>query len=515
MKPSLALVLASTLLWAGNPDPARLRKDVFHLAGPECEGRATGEPGQRKAAAYIARRMKANGLQPLKGPGMGGETPYHFRYTLTRSRLDPAATTLAMNGVRLQVGEDFMSFLQESAEGEALFVGYGIHAPDQGWDDYQGADLKGKWAVMISGQPALREGPFNGQAHHPAATEAAKQKAAMEAGALGVVVLQGTHEGDPDLKQGFARLARTLLEPRLSLDGGKRHAALPRRVGLYPSGARAFGLDPATLQKTLDEAGRPSPPRSLGRMALTWTVKEEPVPASDVVGLIPGRDPKLKHEFVIVSAHHDHLGLEGGVLHPGADDDASGTAGILETARLVRQARPRRSVLFLSVSGEEIGLFGSEAFLAAPPVPLDRVVADLNLDMIGRGRPDELHVTPARIEGAVTTLTAEARRIGEAQGFPLSCGAEAYWRRSDHFNFVKKGIPAVFFFAGMHADYHQPSDTPDKIDYRKLARVVRLARDLALSVANAPGRPQPVPKEVYDSWTWTYTATEAEPSLGN
>ena len=508
-------LLLPTLLIAGAPDVARLRKDVFYLAGPACEGRATGEPGQRKAAAYIARRMKANGLKPLKGLGVGGESPYHFAYALTRTRLDAAATALSMNGVRLRMGEDFMSLLQESAEGEAVFVGYGIHAPELGWDDYQGADLKGKWAVMISGQPALAEGPFKAQDRHPSAAEGAKQKAAMEAGALGVVVLQNPREGEPELKRSFARMERYLREPRLSLDGGRPEFQLPRRVGLYPSGARAFGLDTAALQKALDEAGRPAPPRPLGRLDLHWSLAKEPVRASDVVGVVPGADPKLKDEVVIVSAHHDHLGLEGGVLHPGADDDASGTAGILETARLVRQAKPKRTVLFLSVSGEENGLFGSEAFLANPPLALDRVVADLNLDMIGRGRPDELHVTPARVEGAVTTLTAEARRIGEAQGFPLSCGAEAYWRRSDHYNFVKKGIPALFFFAGMHEDYHQPSDTPDKIDYAKLARVVRLARDLALSVANAPHRPQPVPKEVYEQWTWTYTATEAEPHPGN
>lgn len=511
LRPVLLLGLASALLGAQTPDLGRLRRDVFALASPAFQGRATGEPGQRKAAAYIAARMKANGLKPLKGPGMGGDTPFHFPYALIRTRVDAEATTLEREGVSLRLGRDFVGFPMDSAAGEAVFLGYGVRAPELGWDDYGEVDVRGRWVVLLSGQP--RSGPFQDQPRHPAATEAAKQQAADAAGALGVILLPGTHPGDPDLQASHTRMERYLRRPRLAPEGEPAAIPLPRRLGLTASGARALGLDPAALQQAQDGSGRPAAPRALGRLALNWVQRTERVEASDLAGFIPGTDPGLKDEVVLVSAHHDHLGLAGEVLHPGADDDASGTAGILEAARLLRKARPRRSILFLSVSGEENGLWGSQAFVSRPPLPLDRVVADLNLDMIGRGRPDELHVTPARIEGAVTTLTAEARRLGAAQGLPLSCGAESYWRRSDHFNFARKGIPAVFFFAGMHEDYHRPTDTPDKIDYRKLAKVVRLARDLALSVANAPDRPRPVPKEEYEAWDWIYTATAPEPSL--
>ncbi len=509
----LAILLAPALLLAQAPDLARLRRDVHTLASPAFEGRATGTPGQHRAAAYIAKRMKANGLKPLRGPGMGGLSPYHFAYALERVRFEPTKTTLRLGGVDLRFGEDFQSFITEPTEGEALFLGYGLKAPEAGWDDYQGADLKGKWVVALTGLPPQAEARLREAFPQAGAVEASRLKAAQEAGALGLILVQGAHPGEPDLRTPFSRFARRLQEPQLRLKGGDGERRLPRMIGVFPSGARALGLEVEALQKALDDSGRPAAPRSLGPLALHWSAVTEPVQASDVVGLVPGTDPKLKEEVVLISAHHDHLGLEGGTLHPGADDDASGTAGILETARLLRRAKPKRTLLFLSVSGEENGLFGSEAFTRLPPLPLDRVVADLNLDMIGRGRPDELHVTPARIEGAVTTLTAEARRIAEAQGFPLSCGAEGYWRRSDHYNFVKKGIPAVFFFAGMHEDYHRSTDTADKIDYRKLARVVKVTRDLALAVANAPGRPQPVPREVYEGWTWTYTSTGPEPGL--
>ncbi len=503
--------LVAGLLAQKAPDQTRLKKDLFYLAGPECEGRATGEPGQHKAAAFIARRMKENGLKPLKGPGLGGPSPYHFMYGLTLTTLDAKATTLALGGTRLQLGEDFMSFIFEGHEGEAVLVGYGIKAPELGWDDYQGADLKGKWAVIFSGQPALTEGPFKENPNHPSASNNAKLKAAQEAGAFGLIVLQGSHPKDPDLKKNMAMVAGFITQPRLQLKEGPLPFPLPRMVAVYPSGMKALGWDGEAIQKALDGAGKPAAPRSLGTLKLDWVSSKAQVKASNLVGIIPGTDPKLKDEVVIVSAHHDHLGKHGDKVFPGADDDASGTTGILETARLLAHSKPKRTILFLSVSGEENGLFGSQAFVDNPPLDLTRVVADLNLDMIGRGEPDELHVTPAKIPDAVTTLTAEARRIAEAQGFPLSAGAEKYWRRSDHFNFVKKGIPALFFFAGMHADYHHSTDTPDKIDFGKMARIVKLTRELVLSVANAPERPQPVPKEVYEGWTWLRTTTAPEP----
>ncbi len=498
---------------ATQPDQARMKKDLFYLAGPECAGRGTGEPGQVKAAAYISRRMKENGLKPMKGQGIGGETPYHYSYGLFRTSLDMAASGLSLGGARLKLGEDFMSFIFESKEAEAVLVGYGIKAPDLGWDDYQGVDLKGKWAVIFSGQPAMAEGPFKESPNHVSASNTAKQKAAQEAGALGLIVLQGSHPKDQDLKKNAAMIQGFLTQPRLQIKDGPLPFPLPKMVAVYPSGMKALGLDGEAMQKALDEAGKAAAPRSLGILKLDWAAKKEPIQSSNVIGIVPGTDPKLKDEVVIVSAHHDHLGTHDGKTWPGADDNGSGTTGILETARLLAHARPKRTILFLSVSGEENGLLGSQAFIENPPLELKQVVADLNLDMIGRGKADELHVTPARIPDAVTTLTSDARRIAEQQGVALGSGAEQYWRRSDHFNFVKKGIPALFFFAGMHEDYHQPTDTPDKIDFAKMAKIVKLTRELALTVANAPERPQPVAKEVYEAWTWATTTTAPEPKI--
>jgi hypothetical protein len=228
----------------------------------------------------------------------------------------------------------------------------------------------------------------------------------------------------------------------------------------------------------------------------------QPGEASDVVGILPGRDPVLAGEYVFITAHFDHLGTAFGTLYPGADDDASGTAGLLELMRLLRESSPRRTIAFLGVSGEEEGLLGSEAFLAAPPLPLAAIKADINMDMIGRGRRGELHVMPAKREGYVTTLTRDARAIASGYGVALSAGIEAYWEDSDHYPFARRSIPAICFNTGLHANYHQPTDTPDKINYAGLTRAVRIVRDLALKTANADAAPAVLPPDIWRAWVW-------------
>jgi hypothetical protein len=508
---TLAPLLVLTL--SAQADQARMKADLTYLAGPACEGRGTGEPGQKVAASYIAKRMKENGLKPLQGKGMGGETPYHFMYELERVSLDLDKSGFEIPGHTFLLGKEAMAFLPKDAEGEAVLVGYGIQSEELGWNDFQGLDLKGKWAVVFQGQPRAASGPFKDNPKHPSAQTSAKLKAALEAGALGLITLQGHREGDDDLRVPMARTIGFMSRPRLQAKGTGLPFRVPPSAQLFKEARAALADQVDAVQKAIDESVKPQPPKSLGTWKYHLAQKKESVTASDLAGLVPGTDPKLKDEIVIVSAHHDHLGRHDGKIFYGADDNGSGTAGILELARQLSHAKPRRTILFLSVSGEENGLLGSEAFLAAPPIDLAKVKADINLDMIGRGKEDELHVTPAKIDGAVTTLTLEARKAAEKRGIALSAGAEAYWQRSDHYNFVKKGIPALFFFAGMHEDYHQATDTVDKINFPKMARIVGLAKDLVLSVANAEEGPKPVAKDEYLAWTWGATSTATEPRV--
>jgi Zn-dependent M28 family amino/carboxypeptidase len=241
-----------------------------------------------------------------------------------------------------------------------------------------------------------------------------------------------------------------------------------------------------------------------GTIALRDTTLAE-TRAPNTVGILEGSDPVLRHEYVVFSAHMDHVGTAGqpgascrprgaDSICNGADDDGSGTVGVIELAEAFSQpgARPRRSVIFLTVSGEEHGLWGSAHFAAHPPVPIDRIVADLNADMIGRNWKDTIVVIGKEHSDLGATLAKvnaahpELRMAAIDDRWP----EERFYSRSDHFNFAVKGVPILFFFNGVHDDYHQATDSPDKIDAEKESRVIRLMFYLGQEVANAPNRPR-------------------------
>lgn len=490
------LALAAGLAPAQDRD--RMKRDVFTLASPGFQGRATGQVGQRLAADLVARRFQEAGLQPLSPAGFGGATPFHWPYSLERVRLDEAGSVLALEGSAIKPGTGYHTSRTLPGAGEAVLLGYGVRAPEAGWDDYAGTDVKGRWVVAFDGE-APRPAGIEPQAWSKACASEAKAAAAARAGAIGLVLLQDQRPGSRDLARLGAWIARSARNGRIGLKGAP---ASPPPAILVPGPGLAAFPGAQGLQDRIAAEARPLPPRVLGRLDYTPKVQAEDLPASNVMGLLPGADPALKGEYVILSAHHDHVGLEGGTLHPGADDNASGTAVLMEVARLLKGARARRSILFVSVSGEEIGLFGSEAFVHAPPVDLGKVKADLNIDMVGRNDPAELSVTPARVDGAVSTLTERARSLAAARGLRLTDEADTYWTRSDHYTFFRKGIPAIFFFGGMHKDYHQASDTPDKINLEKLVRVAAFVRDLAMATADAPEAPRMLAKEAWSGWAW-------------
>lgn len=261
-----------------------------------------------------------------------------------------------------------------------------------------------------------------------------------------------------------------------------------RRLGLTPGGDSGSFIQRYPLGVAPINGGNGgSPPTPPGF---------DPHSAPNSVGILRGTDPVLRDEYVVISAHMDHVGVNGASVKDsiwnGADDDASGTSGVLALAEAFAQAPPRRSIIFLTVSGEEHGLWGSSWFTNHPPVPADRIVANLNLDMIGRNWKDSIVVvglehsdlggTLARVNAAHPELGITAIRDPWPQ--------ENFFGRSDHFNFARRGIPALFFFNGVHADYHQPSDSPDKIDAEKASRVVRLIYHLTEAITNSTARPK-------------------------
>ena len=240
--------------------------------------------------------------------------------------------------------------------------------------------------------------------------------------------------------------------------------------------------------------------RTVEDLKLMLDLKEEVLKrtsAPNTIGVLEGSDPKLKHEYLVYSGHMDHIGVSAGKpdsINNGADDDASGTVGVVELAEAFSRpgARPKRSVLFITVSGEEKGLWGSEYFVNHPTVPLKDVVADINIDMIGRNWPDTIvaigreHSDLGQTLAAVNAAHPELGMTAIDDRWP----EENFYFRSDHYNFAKNGVPILFFFNGVHADYHQVSDSPDKIDSDKESRILQLLFYLGQAVANNPQRPQ-------------------------
>ncbi|MQA89371.1 MAG: M28 family peptidase [Gemmatimonas sp.] len=234
-----------------------------------------------------------------------------------------------------------------------------------------------------------------------------------------------------------------------------------------------------------------------GNLAQAPDVIEEETFPPNVIAVLPGSDPELRDEYVVLSAHFDHVGVgqpaDGDSIYNGADDNGTGTAALLEVAKAFTTVQaPRRSVMFLHVSGEEHGLLGSQYYSENPTVPVDQIVANINVDMIGRNSPDSIVAIGKNYSSLGTTVNEVGARHPEL-GLTVSDDLwpeERFFYRSDHFNFARLEIPAIFFFAGVHEDYHRPSDTFDKIDNDKAARVARLIFHTVQELANAPGRPE-------------------------
>ena len=263
------------------------------------------------------------------------------------------------------------------------------------------------------------------------------------------------------------------------------------------TGAIRQALTAAQIDLAQAKASAAAIIKDIPDLTVQLEVVSEPGTAPNTVGILEGSDPKLKDEYIVFSAHMDHIGVKAGQLdsiNNGADDDGSGTVGVVELAEAFSRpgARPKRSIIFLTVSGEEKGLWGSRFFSENPVVPIEKIVADINLDMIGRNWKDTIvaigkeHSDLGATLNRVVTAHPELRMAAIDDIWP----SQNFYSRSDHYNFARKGVPILFFFSGVHEDYHQPSDSPDKLDAEKEARVLRLIFYLGQEVANADERPK-------------------------
>lgn len=466
-------------------DPARAQAEVAWLADPAREGRGTGTAGGAAAAAWIAERFREAGLVPAFEAGFAQRFEAPFRASLGR------ANALALAGRDMSLGTDFIPFGfgdDGVVRGEIVFAGYGITAPDLGYDDYAGLDVKGKVVVVAQDFPRESDAasPFRDPRNYRLGEWRTKAIVAREHGAIALLGVRDlwAHEGPDDLPAW-----RGQVSSRAGIVAVRVTAAALARAG----------FDVRALAAPGEADGRPHS-RPLGVDArVEAEIVHERTETSNVAALLPGRDPAVAGECVVVGAHYDHLGFGGesslapeqqGVVYPGADDNASGVAALLQIARALAAEGPaRRTVLFVAFGAEELGILGSTELVKAPPprCPVGRMQLMVNLDMVGRPRGGKVYVDGADsakgLRRLVTALAEERPRLPLRVAF----GGDGYGP-SDQTSFSARGVPVLFLFTGAHADYHRPSDTPDKIDAARLVDVARLAGRAVREAAERPAR---------------------------
>ena len=460
-------------------------EQVKTLAAPEMEGRASGTAGAERAALHIAGEMKRAGLAP--GGDNGG---WQQAFTVpTRIKLgDGNALRLVTPAARVLALEREYVPLTMSAdgawEGDVVFAGFGITAPDVGWDDYAGLDVRGRLVLVIEGEPRRSDaaGPFRRPDAYHYAERSHKVINAREHGAAGVLLV-----AHPD-RAGDALPPLTGLGQPWSI-----FALAVSRAGADAMLASA-GVTLAVAAATIETGPAPKSFAVTGaRVALRVTLVRERGRAANVVGVLPGRDARLGDETVVIGAHYDHLGRGGegslapdalGAVHHGADDNASGVAAVLGLARAFAAAGGApRTLVFVAFAGEEMGLLGSTQYVRRPVRPLDRTVLMVNLDMVGRLRDRTLYV--GGVDGG-----AGLRELVSAQagGLTLALRGDPFGP-SDHTAFYSAGRPVLFLFTGAHADYHRPSDTWDRINGAGLAEVTAFAARVVDAVATTATPP--------------------------
>ncbi len=437
-------------------DPERIAADIQYISCDEMGGRDTPSEGLRLTARFLRNRLQRLGLAP------GNGRQYLHPYSLEVRAFEREGTTAELvtedESFHLQYGHDYYfwtrTFRSTALEGEIVFC-----------DDLDSLpEVSGKWVLLE--RTAFSEWVAVGRLHRE--------------GAVGLIIQPPPESDLTEVKQRMTASVDRMLGGRVRSSGSQREEGGDPfgLVYLSATGAKKLGTLAAESSSEPWSHGQ-----ALGvRLREFRAVSEEPkfVTVENVCGFWEGADPELKHEVILVSAHFDHVGrAAGGQVFNGADDNASGTAGLLAMAEALTLYGPlRRSVMFVWVSGEEKGLLGSAAWVADPSLPDGyRAVADINLDMIARNDPDEILVTPtpdgpyADEHNEIVRLAME---LAEVEGFTNVGSADKYYQRSDQYNFAKLGIPVMFLFTGVHVDYHQVTDTLEKLDVDKASRIMRL-----------------------------------------
>ncbi|MBK6842737.1 MAG: M28 family peptidase [Gemmatimonadetes bacterium] len=504
---------------------SRMRADLMFLAGDGFRGRLTDTPENALALEWIKARFEWLGLAP-RGSGGSYFAPYNL-ITSTLGTTNELAVEWGTATSRHVVGGDFHPRFHSAtarASGAVAFVGFGISAPALQHDDLAG-DVRGKILLMLDNEPGVNDpaSPFDGVVNSEYANQLRKTLAAQARGAAGVLFVADVHnrQGEEDF-DGATRAywpATPMRLPRYTLASWMQQVHIPAgqiSIALAEQLVKGTGKSLVTLARAAESSHAPLVLPGVS-VTITTALQRTVVPDRNVVAMLEGSDPVLKDEYVLIAAHPDHNGADGAQIFNGADDNGSGTVGLLAIADAYARAaaqgiRPKRSILFVALNSEERGpLMGAWGYVEAPVVPLARTVAMLNMDMIGRNE----EIPPnggARFRGLPVqsadanrnsvnlygfsrsnTLTAAIERSNAAIKLTLEKrydnNISQLLRRTDMWAFQQSGVPAVTFATGLHPDYHRVEDRPERIEYDKMERIVRLVHQASWDLANAPDRP--------------------------
>jgi len=486
---AILCLLAGLSQAASDLNPDKYLAHIKYLASPELKGRLTGSPELEKAAAYIAKQFRAAGLKPV-----GGSYLQEFEITAHSALGTGNKLTLIISQRLKELWQerDFVP-LNLSTNGQTLgpivFAGYGITAPEYNYNDYEKIDARGKVVLLLRHEPQESDenSVFAGKNYTLHSELASKVANAKLHGAAAVLLVNDlpNHPGDEDQLDKFTPAVSTedygLPVAQISLKYANELLASVQK-------------DLPGLMKGIDSDLKPQsfdfPADDAARLTVNITVEQRPV--HNVAGYWPGETS----EYIILGAHYDHLGLGEehslapsmkGTIHPGADDNASGTAGVIELARAIAHSgEHKRGFLFLCFAGEEEGLLGSAYFANHPLEPLGKAAAMINMDMIGRLRDKKVYVGGI---GTGTTFKPIVEKAAKDAGLQDDLTGTGVDGSSDHTSFMVKGVPTLFFFSGLHSDYHKPSDTWDKINAGDAVKLLSEVEEISLTLADANERP--------------------------
>lgn len=504
---------------SGSITATDLESHLFFISSPLLKGRLNGEEGLDIAALYIESQAKRIGLKPLNG------TSFIHSYSVIRKSIDPEKTIVQVvpdGQPPVVIKEPLYQLVPMVAgdfelEGEVVFAGYGIRSDKYNYNDFDTLTLAGKILLVMDRAPSTPDGKkclLEDEKWMTPNGLQMKIQALMFTRPKAILIVTDPKSGTSSISEKYHGLT-DFLKSGMTLKGGKGYdfdfPGMPKVIFIHRKVADELlsgtGKTLTDLQNAIDGDLKSHSFAIKGKkFRITEASLKEEMQLPNVVGFIEGSDPVLKNEVVIFSGHMDHIGGEGENVNPGADDNASGCAGLLELAEAFQsmQKKPLRSLLFLWVSGEEVGLFGSQSYIDNPLFPLDKTVADLNIDMIGRNKeaadtsdqtpmagPDTVFaITDYQSKELVSIADAAAKKTRLTLDYSLSGRNHPLmlFARSDHYNFVQKDIPVINFTTGIHTDYHTPGDAIEKIDLKKMELITRTMYEIGYQVANKKTR---------------------------